>query len=371
MYRYLIPLAVLLSLAVDVRADVQTVRVPQGGLIPEVVLDAKGTLHMVYGTGGQPGNAMYVQSTDGGKTFSRPVQINSQASIVTIGMERGPKLAIGKDGTIHVIWLGYYKSGGGVWYNRSADGGKSFEREKELLDSKYGADNATIAADAEGTVIALWTGGFPGAKEDPKSPYGAPLIMSRSADDGQTFSKNELAKYNNPTRICECCRLEAKIVGSDLYVAFRGSWQSLRDPYLMVGDKKQNNFRVVPIAAENWKNVCPMQGIPFSVDKDGRVLASYMVRNKVYWTLSDAGAKKFGPKVTPPDGGKSNGSMPLAVMNQKGDVLFVWKEGQQVSWAIYDRTGKPTKDQGQAGQLAGPHKPTAFVGADDRFVIVY
>lgn len=114
-----------------------------------------------------------------------------------------------------------------------------------------------------------------------------------------------------------------------------------------------------------------MQGVPFSLDGAGRVLVSWMSRNKGYWALSDVGGKKFGPKVATPDGGKGNAAMPLALMNQKGEVLFVWKEGQQISWAIYDKAGKPTKDQGQAGTLAGTHKPTAFVGSDDRFYVVW
>src|SRR5262245_42867825 len=116
-------LIALVALTAHVRAEVKTIRVPQGGEVPEVAVDGRGVLHLTYGLG-KPGNGFYVQSGDAGRTFSAPVQLNRRADRVTVGGERGPKVALGKDGVIHVIWLGYYKKGGGVWYTRSTDGGK-------------------------------------------------------------------------------------------------------------------------------------------------------------------------------------------------------------------------------------------------------
>jgi hypothetical protein len=165
-------MVVLLTLAAfpkQVRAEVKILRVPEHGQVPDVRLDAKGLLHLTYGLGA-PGNGFYVQSRDLGKTFTKPVQLNRRPDTVTTGMERGPKLALGRDGTIHVLWHGFYKNGGGVWYTRSTDGGTTFEAERDLVNPSYGTDNAAIAADADGNVFALWTGGFPGVKPDPDSP---------------------------------------------------------------------------------------------------------------------------------------------------------------------------------------------------------
>jgi hypothetical protein len=245
---------VMALLAAGARADVKTIRAPNHGEVPEVVLDAKGVLHMTYGRG-LPGDGFYVRSTDGGKTFTEPVRVNRRVGTVTTGMERGPKLALGKDGTIHVVWLGYYKNSGGVFYSRSTDGGKTFEPERNLLEPVYGADNATVAADADGNVVALWTGGFPGTKEDPESPTASPIILARSTDNGRTFSKNELLKSDHPAsgRACGCCRLNAQVAGDNLYVGFRGGYQNLRDPYLLRGPKAENNFHVVRVSKDDWE----------------------------------------------------------------------------------------------------------------------
>src|SRR5262249_39351533 len=158
MIRVSAPLCILFLLApAVVGTEVKAIRVPHDGEVPEVVLDAKGVLHLVYG-GGAPGNGYYVQSRDLGKSFTAPVQLNQRADTVTTGMERGPKLALGKDGVLHVVWLGYYKKGGGVWYTRSTDGGKTFEAERSLTEVKPAWDNATVTSDDDGNVFVFWTG---------------------------------------------------------------------------------------------------------------------------------------------------------------------------------------------------------------------
>ena len=234
-------------------AEVKAIRVPRGGEVPEVVLDAKGVLHMTYGRGA-PGNGFYVQSKVLGKTFTAPVQLNQRTDTVTTGMERGPKLALGKDGVLHVVWLGYYKKGGGVWYTRSTDGGKTFEAERNLTEVKPAWDNATVAADQDGNVFVFWTGQWPDQpNEDPKSPTASPIIMTRSTDNGKTFAKSELVKHDYPGRACGCCRLEAQ-VGTDgsLYIGFRGGFENIRDPYLLKGKKDENEFKVSRISEDKW-----------------------------------------------------------------------------------------------------------------------
>jgi hypothetical protein len=231
----------------------KTIRVPRGGEVPEVVLDAKGVLHMTYGRG-SAGNGYYVQSRDLGKTFTAPVQLNQRADTVTTGMERGPKLAVGKGGVIHVVWLGFYKKGGGVWYTRSTDGGKTFEAERNLTEIKPAWDNATISADQDGNVFVFWTGQWPDLpNEDPKSPVASPIIMTRSTDNGKTFAKSELVNHDYPGRACGCCRLEAQVgKGDSLYIGFRGGFQNIRDAYLLKGKKGENEFKVARISEDKW-----------------------------------------------------------------------------------------------------------------------
>ncbi len=355
------------------RADVRVVRAPNRGQVPDVAVDARGTLHLTYGTG-QPGNAFYVQSRDGGKTFSKPVKLNPDADTVTCGMERGPRLALGKDGAIHVIWHGFYKKGGGVYYTRSTDGGRTFAPPRRLEEPQYGLDNAALAADGRGNVYVLWTGGFPGFLRDPESEVASPIIWVRSTDNGATFSKNELLKSDHPASgaACGCCRLEARVApGGELYIAFRGGYKGLRDPWLLRGKGTENNFKCVRVSEDKWAANCPMQGIPLNVDGKGRVTVSWMSRNRAYWKFStDGGATFAGKSITTPDQGTARQSFPLALPNIKGQVLLVWAEGGQVRWAVYRADGTPTTERGVAGPQTGQNRPTAILGADGNFYVV-
>jgi hypothetical protein len=112
-----------------------------------------------------------------------------------------------------------------------------------------------------------------------------------------------------------------------------------------------------------------MSGIPFRVDGKGRVLVSWMSRDKVYWSLSDEATKRFAPPVAAPGSGEQGAS--IVLMNGKGEVFLAWKEDQQVNWAIYTPEGKLTGAKGTAGRLPGANKPTAFVGPDDAFYLVF
>ena len=77
----------------------------------------------------------------------------------------------------------------------------------------------------------------------------------------------------------------------------------------------------------------------------------------------------FGPRVAAPAGHEQSG--PLALTNSKGEVVLVYKDGQEVTWALYTAEGKLDGKAGKAGQLPGSNKVTAFVGADDNFYLVY
>src|SRR5437660_12174353 len=84
-------------------AKVTTLRVPHGGIQPQVAVDDKGTIHLIYFRG-DPGHGdlFYVRSTDGAR-FSEPIPVNSASeSAIAVGNIRGAHLALGKNGRVHV-----------------------------------------------------------------------------------------------------------------------------------------------------------------------------------------------------------------------------------------------------------------------------
>ena len=168
------------------KPTVNVVQAPAKCLVPDVVVDAKGVLHMVYGL---EHHAYYVRSTNNGGTFTPPVKVNSTGLVETKMGERGPKLAVGNDGVVHVVWMDEWAPGVKTFvrYSRSLDKGKSFEALKSL-SSMSGIDGVTVTADGQGNVVAFWH-----VMADPKPEVKAAtwLHTARSTDNGATFQADE------------------------------------------------------------------------------------------------------------------------------------------------------------------------------------
>src|SRR5205823_10326728 len=88
---------------------VMLLRVPNGGIQPQAVMDAKGTLHLIYfkGSDASSGDLFYVRRQAGKERFSEPIRINSRPrSACAVGSVRGGQIALGKGGRVHVVWNG-------------------------------------------------------------------------------------------------------------------------------------------------------------------------------------------------------------------------------------------------------------------------
>jgi len=110
---------------------VKTVRAPAKCLVPDVAMDTKGLLHMVYGL---EHHAYYARSVDNGSTFFAPVKVNSSGLVETKMGERGPKLAVGSDGNIHVVWMDEWAPGVKTFVrsSRSVDGESRSSRSRRF-----------------------------------------------------------------------------------------------------------------------------------------------------------------------------------------------------------------------------------------------
>src|SRR5436190_20291759 len=167
MIRYLIPLLFALpSIAMAVVPKVTAIRAPDGGIQPQAAVDSTGKVHLIYLKGDEKAcDVLYVTSTDGGKTWSKPIPAASQpGSAVAVGTVRGAQLAIGKNNRPHVIWFGSKEAlptgpGGAtpLLYSRLDETGKAFETQRNLITAATGLDGGgSIAADNAGNVYVAW-----------------------------------------------------------------------------------------------------------------------------------------------------------------------------------------------------------------------
>jgi hypothetical protein len=136
---------------------VSLVNLPMHGKQPQVITDAKGMAHIVFLSGKERATDVFYVTRSGGK-FSKPMKVNQIAgSAVAMGTIRGPHLALGKYGRVHVAWNGSQAGGGSphhgspMYYTRMSIDGIGFEKEHNLMTWTTALDGGgSVAADGKG-----------------------------------------------------------------------------------------------------------------------------------------------------------------------------------------------------------------------------
>lgn len=142
---------------------------------------------IVFSGGTHGGEIFFARSTDGGRTFSDPVNLSN--SVAGDGKGRltsrywhngSLDLASGPRDTLHAAWTEYE---GALWFSRSTDGGQSFSEPVRVAGSDTEpARGPSLAVGGENVYLA-WTVG-----EDP----AADIRMARSLDQGLTFGEPQI-----------------------------------------------------------------------------------------------------------------------------------------------------------------------------------
>jgi hypothetical protein len=252
--------------SINSRGLVNLIAAPAGSLVPDVVMDNNGILHMVYAANQ---NAYYIRSTDNGATYTAPVQVNSSGTVEYNMGERGPKLSVGSDGVIHVAWMDHWSVGVNVYarYSRSTDGGSTFENLK-TVSATFGVDGVTVAADGNDHVFVFWHTMVPVQTQIPEATW---LHMSRSTDNGVAFNTDTNVVITNHNGLaCSMCMTRARFASDgDICLAFRSAQDSIRDFFVLKGDVLSNSFSAIRVNYDNWKiNYCPMVGPELEICKE-------------------------------------------------------------------------------------------------------
>jgi hypothetical protein len=341
-------------------------RVPEGGLEPRAAVDQMtGTLHLIYFRGDPlHGNIYYVRSTDGGEQFSTPIRVNSApGSALVMGAVRGPQLALGRDGRVHVAWNGSPKAtekspvgGSPMLYARLNDAADGFEPQRNLMTKTGELDGGgSVAADAKGHVYVAWHG--LAAKE---GEAARKVWLARSNDDGKTFAPEVSAADIPALGACACCAVHAFVAADGSpRVLFRSATEMVhRDIYLLTFDppvaKKLDEWRI---------GACVMS----TASSAGEWVA---FESKDHITLArDDGAAK-GQAL-----GQNNPKHPaLASSGQKLLVAWTektaWNKGGTLAWELRDVEGNKI-DSARVDNLPAWDYPAAVALPDGRFVIFY
>ncbi len=366
--------------------SVTVVRVPNGGLQPEVAVDSAGVVHMVY-LAGPPAaaNVFYVRSSDGGQTFSTAVRVNSQeGSAIAAGTIRGAQIAIGRSGTVHVAWNGSEKAlprgpvnpttkraSSPMLYTRASANGTAFEPQRNLMFRTTDLDGGgSVAADGRGNVFVAWHG------QDETGSGGEEarrVWIARSADDGVTFGR-EAAVSDPATGVCGCCalRLVAAPAG-ELRLLYRSATNRMnRDVYSLVSRDMGRTF--TGTRTHGWEiNACPMTSM--SIAAGPALLRAWETDGQVYYSAGTGAAATFPP--IEPGNEPPRRKHPRLAANPDRRVLLVWTDGTawgrggSVGWQEFDAEGRPTTIKGTVAGLPAWSFASTIVRPDGSYRIFY
>ena len=277
------------------------------------------------------------KSSDLGKTFSKPVKVNQTAQKIGADNEARPKIAIGPEGNIYATWTEALKApfAGYVWFARSIDAGKSFERpqlaHKDTAEITHRFDALNVASDGKITVTWIDKRDLMAAKSAGKKYDGAAIYYATSQDKGASFVPEQKLADSS----CECCRIVTTNKPDGTTVAL---WRHVFD-----GSERDHNIAEIPKAGAkpqlhratigHWViDGCPHHGAALASGGEGKDWWGYHMayfdgndkKPGLYYSRMDgvawasSPAKKFG------DNSKQAGHPSLLSIGES--VWLVWRE---------------------------------------------
>jgi hypothetical protein len=154
-------------------------------LITVCAVDSNHHVYICFAAGNPLNKEVYViKSTDGGDTWSAPVQVND----MTTNMQRMVEMHIDADDNIHVAWLDARNDEWDIYYSYSTDGAATFSDDYRITSEGFPlsftrpGDYNTLRSDSTGKLFIVWTDGRAVSDQDiyiAKQDISAPVITAQ------------------------------------------------------------------------------------------------------------------------------------------------------------------------------------------------
>ena len=365
-----LPILLWLLLAASLSAQVQVESLPEPGIQPQVAVTAEGVVHLVYLKGDPMAcDIRHTVRRAGGGEWSAPVTVNSTPhSAIATGTIRGAQIALGKDGSVQVIWNGSAEAKpdgmaqAPLLHARLVGGATAFSLQQNLLGDTTALDGgASSAANGKGRVAVVWHAAPPG-----KDDESARLVWVRYSDDnGDTFAPPVPLNAKQPG-VCACCSLRAHLAADGtLSVLYRAATAPTeRGMWLITSKAGQTTLKKL----DDWRvAMCPMSSASLMAagltlrgawENDGQIVTGIIVETTA--------SQKIGPK---------NAKHPTLAWNTKGQTLVAsvidsgWSKAGTLHWEILDAQGSIT-ESGDGGKLPVWSYAATYARPDGGFVIL-
>lgn len=270
----------LMSLSVfSLRADEPYVVFEQSGSLapkqPQACVSPDGVVHLTFGVGDE----VFYSAMKYGAVAAPKAAF--KVPNLSLGMRRGPRLAVGKQSIVITAIGGQQGKGrdGDVLAYRSQDDGKSWSEAIRVNDFDASAREGlhAMTSGADGRLWCVWLD---------LRDKGTQLFAASSTDDGKTWSKNMLVYRSTDSSVCECCHPSIISDGEEVHVLFRNSLAGNRDMYLVSSSDGGLSFGTAKrLGSEHWNlNACPMDGGMVTKSAGGELISVWRRNGMVYST---------------------------------------------------------------------------------------
>jgi hypothetical protein len=243
--------------------------------------------------------ALLASSTDGGRTWTRPRQVNAAVEAIE-GEEGGPRLALGKNNRAYVVWSVPNEKGDKTRANirfAMEDGRGGFTPARTLNEVKDTARFPIIETMPDDSLLVAWID----RRIDNPTPRS--LYLKRLSAKGEELTSS----YKVGGGLCECCRLGIAFAdeGKTAYMADRQvSEQQIRNHALRKSIDGGRSFDPpVEISDDGWQvPSCPHSGPTIGRDGRGYLHVTWFTLGRseneagIYYSVSKDGGQHFAPR---------------------------------------------------------------------------
>ncbi len=313
-------------------------------------------------------------STNGGSTFSAPVQVNRVSSEARVSGEEPPRVAlVPRPGTTPEIVVVWTAKAGTTWTllsARSLDGGRTFSHSIPVPGSEGEGSRGweSVAVDAAGRISVLWldhrdliaadgahqhnAGANASANASANAttpmamPQGSPTeraalsqLMFSSLPNASGKKGGQPAGLSIARSVCYCCKTALAVSGDAVFAAWRHVYSSgERDIAFTMSTNRGRTFAApVRVSDDHWKlDGCPDNGPALAIDASRRAhvvwpttaegknaTAKDAAALSIYYAVSRDG-KVFSARTRVPTRGPA--SHPQIVMLPNGTAMVAWDE---------------------------------------------
>jgi len=344
-----------------------------GSFNPYVVADRRGGFFVAYieRSNGQC-DVMLKYSADGFH-FTDAVRVNDRRGDAAVRNENPPKVAVASTGEVYVCWSNEReKWKGDIRFARSTDGGKTFSPAVTVNSDAGGPPTGhafqSVAVDEQGRVYVDWID----ERNKKPSDRGAEIWMAVSDNRGKDFSRD----HKILSDVCECCRTSVQIgAAGTLLLSYRSvprTGPMQRDVFLARSADRGVSFSTSPVSLDRWEvDVCPVAGPAMCADTAGNITVVWFTgggeRPGLYVAKSADGGRSFSPRRPLDDAQRMSKRAQMVASPQLGVVVAWEDQGRSPSTLV--GVLEPGVGFRQRGS-AFPYLSFPTLAVNDRVVVV-